>query len=107
MPEPAKRTYTNAKNSADVRKGYALSGEVKDEWWDKDQMRTYGADCRADGYERAANWLRAKAEKHAEENGYHEHDTGSFVFASRAAEEWNNSVLELADEMMQSISGAR
>lgn len=50
MPEPAKRTYTNAKNSADVRKGYALSGAVKDEWWDKDQMRTYGEDCRAAGY---------------------------------------------------------
>lgn len=63
------------------------------------QFKKWGESCQAAGYARAANWLRAKAEKHAEENGYHEPDTGSFVFASREAEEWNNSVLELADEM--------
>lgn len=57
------------------------------------------------GYARAANWLRTSAEKHAEENGYHEPDTGSFVFASCAAEEWNNSVLELADEMEAALRG--
>lgn len=62
-------------------------------------------DGEAAGYARAANWLRAKAEKHAEENGYHEPDTGSFVFAGRAAEEWNNSVLELADEMDAALRG--
>lgn len=54
---------------------------------------------------RAANWLRTRAEKHAEENGYHEPDTGAFVFAGRAAEEWNNSVLELADEMEADLRG--
>lgn len=74
-----------------------------------DEAHTYGVDCRAAGeaagYARAANWLRASAEKHAAENGYHEPDTGSFVFASRAAEEWNNSVLELADEMEAALRG--
>ncbi|WP_020163755.1 hypothetical protein [Methyloversatilis discipulorum] len=66
---------------------------------------SYGAAREAAGYARAANWLRASAEKHAGENGYHEHDTGSFVFASREAEEWNNSVLELADEMEAALRG--
>lgn len=74
-----------------------------------DEAHTYGVACRAAGeaagYARAANWLRAKAEKHAEENGYHEPDTGAFVFAGRAAEEWNNSVLELADEMEAALRG--
>lgn len=74
-----------------------------------DEAHAYGVACRAAGeaagYARAANWLRASAEKHAEENGYHEHDTGSFVFASREAEEWNNSVLELADEMDAALRG--
>jgi hypothetical protein len=77
--------------------------------WSEPLMRTYGAACRAageaSGYARAANWLRTSAEKHAEENGYHEPDTGSFVFAGRAAEEWNNSVLELADEMEAALRG--
>lgn len=48
---------------------------------------------------RAANWLRTKVQKHAEENGYHEPDTGAFVFVGQAAAGWNNGVLELADEM--------
>lgn len=39
------------------------------------------------------------------ENGYHEPDTGAFVFAGRAAEEWNKSVLELADEMEADLRG--
>lgn len=69
------------------------------------EARTYGVACRAAGYALAANWLRASAEKHAAENGYHEPDTGSFVFASRAAEDWNNSVLELADEMEVALRG--
>jgi hypothetical protein len=70
-----------------------------------DEAHIYGIAREAAGYARAANWLRTCAEKHAEENGYHEPDTGAFVFAGRAAEEWNNSVLELADEMEAALRG--
>jgi thymidylate kinase len=57
-PEPAKKIYANARNTASVRSGAEMSGYLKESYYTEDQLKQ----AVRDAYEEAANKCDAEVQ---------------------------------------------